>query len=142
MCQNHHTYTALSMIACSVQVGSQPAIDCELLHKLQHSDSRSTFCLNTLRALLDNLLHHCSAKLTAPCNSQLQHTLVYCCAIPSISMASISSAFVNPFRQSFRYVQRQAHENPVITYSIALGVVGKLKTSTDQKQLQVTVQPI
>lgn len=40
-------------------------------------------------------------------------------------MASIASAFVNPFRQSFRYVQRQAHENPVITYAMAVGAVGE-----------------
>ncbi|KAK9900083.1 hypothetical protein P389DRAFT_165224 [Cystobasidium minutum MCA 4210] len=41
-------------------------------------------------------------------------------------MASLANAFVNPFRQSFRYVQRQAHENPVITYAIAVGAAGPL----------------
>ncbi|KAF8149956.1 hypothetical protein B0H34DRAFT_667311 [Crassisporium funariophilum] len=35
-------------------------------------------------------------------------------------MASLTS----PFRQTYRYLQRQAHENPVIFYSIVIGSIG------------------
>ncbi|KAI0781658.1 hypothetical protein BC629DRAFT_1289586 [Irpex lacteus] len=45
-------------------------------------------------------------------------------------MASLFS----PFRQTFRYLQRQAHEQPVIYYSIVLGLIGPA--------LVVTVPPI
>merc|ERR1711939_1239415 len=42
------------------------------------------------------------------------------------AMASLAGAFVNPFRNSFRYMQRQAHEQPVIFFSIILGAMGPL----------------
>ncbi|KAF8227315.1 hypothetical protein L208DRAFT_1297332 [Tricholoma matsutake] len=32
--------------------------------------------------------------------------------------------FTSPFRQSYRYIQRQAHENTVLFYSVVLGLVG------------------
>ncbi|XP_006459392.1 N19M NADH-ubiquinone oxidoreductase subunit [Agaricus bisporus var. bisporus H97] len=31
---------------------------------------------------------------------------------------------LSPFRQTYRYLQRQAHESPVIYYSVLLGTVG------------------
>jgi hypothetical protein len=45
--------------------------------------------------------------------------------IPALSMASIAGAFTSPFRNVYRYMQRQAHENPVIFYSICVGCVGE-----------------
>ncbi|KAI0086805.1 hypothetical protein BDY19DRAFT_1092797 [Irpex rosettiformis] len=45
-------------------------------------------------------------------------------------MASLFS----PFRQTYRYLQRQAHEQPVIYYSLILGLIGPV--------LLVTVPPI
>ncbi|KZT30101.1 hypothetical protein NEOLEDRAFT_1054965 [Neolentinus lepideus HHB14362 ss-1] len=38
-------------------------------------------------------------------------------------MASISSIF-SPFRNTYRYLHRQAHENPVILFSVILGSLG------------------
>ncbi|KAM6504515.1 hypothetical protein JOM56_001458 [Amanita muscaria] len=45
-------------------------------------------------------------------------------------MASLGA----PFRRTYRYLQRQAHENPVIFYSVVLGTVGPV--------LAVAVPPI
>ncbi|KAF8349109.1 hypothetical protein F5887DRAFT_949332 [Amanita rubescens] len=45
-------------------------------------------------------------------------------------MASITG----PFRSTYRYLQRQAHENPVIFYSVIIGTIGPV--------LVVTVPPI
>ncbi|KAF9468093.1 hypothetical protein BDZ94DRAFT_1184442 [Collybia nuda] len=36
----------------------------------------------------------------------------------------MTSIFTNPLRQTYRYLQRQAHENTVIFYSVVLGTVG------------------
>ncbi|KAF8808716.1 hypothetical protein BYT27DRAFT_7188676 [Phlegmacium glaucopus] len=43
------------------------------------------------------------------------------------------STFI-PFRQTFRYMQRQAHESPVLFYSIVIGTIGPV--------MVVTVPPI
>ncbi|KAF4613508.1 hypothetical protein D9613_007569 [Agrocybe pediades] len=45
-------------------------------------------------------------------------------------MASITA----PFRNSYRYFQRQAHENPVIFYSVIIGAIGPI--------MAVTIPPI
>ncbi|TFK40351.1 hypothetical protein BDQ12DRAFT_648808 [Crucibulum laeve] len=45
-------------------------------------------------------------------------------------MASLTA----PFRNTFRYLQRQAHENPVIFYSVIIGSIGPV--------LVVAVPPI
>ncbi|PFH52975.1 hypothetical protein AMATHDRAFT_172490 [Amanita thiersii Skay4041] len=45
-------------------------------------------------------------------------------------MASI----VSPFRNTYRYLQRQAHESPVLFYSVVLGFIGPL--------MVVTIPPI
>ncbi|PPQ85381.1 hypothetical protein CVT25_006412 [Psilocybe cyanescens] len=34
------------------------------------------------------------------------------------------SAITSPFRNTYRYLQRQAHENPVIFYSVVIGAIG------------------
>ncbi|KIM84828.1 hypothetical protein PILCRDRAFT_67183 [Piloderma croceum F 1598] len=34
------------------------------------------------------------------------------------------SVLTSPFRQSYRYLQRQAHEQPVIFYSVVIGFIG------------------
>ncbi|KZP23796.1 hypothetical protein FIBSPDRAFT_857931 [Athelia psychrophila] len=34
------------------------------------------------------------------------------------------SALFSPFRQTYRYLQRSAHEKPVIFFSVVLGLVG------------------
>ncbi|KAJ2917383.1 hypothetical protein MD484_g2964, partial [Candolleomyces efflorescens] len=34
------------------------------------------------------------------------------------------AALFSPFRSSYRYLQRQAHENPVIFYSCVIGGIG------------------
>ncbi|KAH9481739.1 NADH-ubiquinone oxidoreductase 9.5 kDa subunit [Psilocybe cubensis] len=34
------------------------------------------------------------------------------------------SAFASPFRNTYRYLQRQAHESPVIFYSVVIGAIG------------------
>ncbi|KII90018.1 hypothetical protein PLICRDRAFT_108175 [Plicaturopsis crispa FD-325 SS-3] len=39
-----------------------------------------------------------------------------------------------PFRGTFRYLQRQAHENPVIFFSVIIGAIGPT--------LAITVPPI
>ncbi|SCV68177.1 BQ2448_298 [Microbotryum intermedium] len=39
-------------------------------------------------------------------------------------MATLHGSIFGPFRQSYRYLQRSAHEQPVIFYSIAIGLVG------------------
>ncbi|KAI0667472.1 hypothetical protein C8Q78DRAFT_381843 [Trametes maxima] len=44
-------------------------------------------------------------------------------------MASLFS-----FRQTYRYLQRQAHEQPVIFYSVVIGLIGPV--------LLVTVPPV
>ncbi|KAI0357142.1 hypothetical protein OH77DRAFT_135260 [Trametes cingulata] len=44
-------------------------------------------------------------------------------------MASLFS-----FRQTYRYLQRQAHEQPVIFYSVVIGLIGPL--------MVITVPPI
>ncbi|KAH9895979.1 hypothetical protein C8Q73DRAFT_758481 [Cubamyces lactineus] len=44
-------------------------------------------------------------------------------------MASLFS-----FRQTYRYLQRQAHEQPVIFYSVVIGLIGPL--------MVVTIPPI
>ncbi|ORY75061.1 hypothetical protein BCR35DRAFT_306494 [Leucosporidium creatinivorum] len=36
----------------------------------------------------------------------------------------MSAAALNPFRRSYLYCQRRAHEQPVIFYSLAIGAVG------------------
>ncbi|PWN87836.1 hypothetical protein FA10DRAFT_234093 [Acaromyces ingoldii] len=41
---------------------------------------------------------------------------------------------MNPFRATYRYLQRTAHEQPVIFYSLLIGVVGPIAV--------VTVPPI
>ncbi|CAD6582540.1 MAG: hypothetical protein CYPHOPRED_002059 [Cyphobasidiales sp. Tagirdzhanova-0007] len=41
-------------------------------------------------------------------------------------MASIAGAFTSPFRNTYRYMQRQAHENPAIFYSILVGAAGPI----------------
>ncbi|KAH9992549.1 hypothetical protein BJV74DRAFT_834781 [Russula compacta] len=45
-------------------------------------------------------------------------------------MASI----ISPFRNTYRYLQRQAHESPVLFYSVVLGSIGPV--------LAFTVPPI
>ena len=40
-------------------------------------------------------------------------------------MATIARSFVNPFRSSYRYMQRQAHENPALFYAVLVGAVGE-----------------
>ncbi|TDL19621.1 hypothetical protein BD410DRAFT_773832 [Rickenella mellea] len=49
-------------------------------------------------------------------------------------MASIFRPFTSPFRNTYRYLQRQAHESPVIFYSCVLGAIGPV--------MLVTVPPI
>ncbi|PAV19109.1 NADH-ubiquinone oxidoreductase kDa subunit [Pyrrhoderma noxium] len=44
------------------------------------------------------------------------------------------ASLLSPFRSSFRYLNRQAHENPVILWSCVVGAVGPL--------MVVTVPPI
>ncbi|TCD71085.1 hypothetical protein EIP91_000177 [Steccherinum ochraceum] len=44
------------------------------------------------------------------------------------------AALFSPFRSTFRYMQRQAHESPVIFYSCILGVIGPV--------MVITVPPI
>ncbi|KAL9714105.1 n19m, NADH-ubiquinone oxidoreductase 9.5 kDa subunit [Leucoagaricus gongylophorus] len=39
-----------------------------------------------------------------------------------------------PFRQTYRYLQRQAHESPVIFYSVILGTIGPV--------MAITIPPI
>ncbi|TFK51234.1 hypothetical protein OE88DRAFT_1659080 [Heliocybe sulcata] len=39
-------------------------------------------------------------------------------------MASAMGSAFSPFRNSYRYLQRQAHENPVIFFSCVLGAIG------------------
>ncbi|PCH34627.1 hypothetical protein WOLCODRAFT_78972 [Wolfiporia cocos MD-104 SS10] len=34
------------------------------------------------------------------------------------------ASFLSPFRQTYRYLQRQAHESPVIFFSCVLGGIG------------------
>ncbi|EDR08507.1 uncharacterized protein LACBIDRAFT_297246 [Laccaria bicolor S238N-H82] len=34
------------------------------------------------------------------------------------------ASFASPFRSTYRYLQRQAHENPVIFYSCIIGAIG------------------
>ncbi|KAI0312679.1 hypothetical protein OF83DRAFT_1066800 [Amylostereum chailletii] len=41
-------------------------------------------------------------------------------------MASITG----PFRNTFRYLQRQAHDSPVIFYSVVIGSIGPLLVAT------------
>ncbi|GAA5842884.1 hypothetical protein JCM5353_002044 [Sporobolomyces roseus] len=36
------------------------------------------------------------------------------------------SALTGPFRRTYTYLQRQAHEQPAIFYSIAIGFVGPI----------------
>ncbi|KJA26278.1 hypothetical protein HYPSUDRAFT_133079 [Hypholoma sublateritium FD-334 SS-4] len=40
------------------------------------------------------------------------------------------SALTGPFSRTYRYLQRQAHENPVIFYSVVIGTIGPLMTVT------------
>ncbi|KAF9048739.1 hypothetical protein BJ165DRAFT_1343515 [Panaeolus papilionaceus] len=40
------------------------------------------------------------------------------------------SAVAGPFRRTYRYLQRQAHESPVIFYSIVLGSIGPVMVLT------------
>ncbi|TFK28117.1 hypothetical protein FA15DRAFT_678541 [Coprinopsis marcescibilis] len=44
------------------------------------------------------------------------------------------ASLLNPFRSTYRYLQRQAHENPVIFYSCIIGGIGPV--------LAVAVPPI
>ncbi|KAH8105407.1 hypothetical protein BXZ70DRAFT_524200 [Cristinia sonorae] len=44
------------------------------------------------------------------------------------------AALFSPFRTTYRYLQRQAHESPVIFYSCVLGAIGPL--------LVITVPPV
>ncbi|PWN35120.1 uncharacterized protein FA14DRAFT_189127 [Meira miltonrushii] len=44
------------------------------------------------------------------------------------------SSIGNPFRSTFKYLQRQAHENPTIFFAIIIGAVGPVAV--------VTVPPI
>ncbi|KAL4248195.1 NADH-ubiquinone oxidoreductase 9.5 kDa subunit [Abortiporus biennis] len=44
------------------------------------------------------------------------------------------STLFRPLRSSYRYLQRQAHEQPVIFYSVVLGLIGPV--------MLVTVPPI
>ncbi|KAN0137604.1 NADH-ubiquinone oxidoreductase [Lactarius tabidus] len=36
----------------------------------------------------------------------------------------MASSIVSPLRNTYRYLQRQAHESPVLFYSVVLGLVG------------------
>ncbi|KIM39873.1 hypothetical protein M413DRAFT_29040 [Hebeloma cylindrosporum] len=44
------------------------------------------------------------------------------------------SSIVAPFQRTYRYLQRQAHENPVIFYSVIIGSIGPV--------LAITIPPI
>ncbi|KAH9996526.1 hypothetical protein BJV77DRAFT_987515 [Russula vinacea] len=44
------------------------------------------------------------------------------------------SSILSPFRNTYRYLQRQAHESPVLFYSVVLGAIGPV--------LAYTVPPI
>ncbi|KAF8910622.1 hypothetical protein CPB84DRAFT_1672537 [Gymnopilus junonius] len=44
------------------------------------------------------------------------------------------SAITAPFRRTYLYLQRQAHENPVIFYSCVIGAIGPV--------MAITVPPI
>ncbi|KAF5327451.1 hypothetical protein D9619_004227 [Psilocybe cf. subviscida] len=44
------------------------------------------------------------------------------------------ASFATPFRRTYRYLQIQAHENPVIFYSVVIGCIGPV--------MAVTVPPI
>ncbi|CAL1701710.1 unnamed protein product [Somion occarium] len=39
-------------------------------------------------------------------------------------MATLTGKLFSPLRQTYRYLQKQAHEQPVIFYSCVLGVIG------------------
>lgn len=54
-------------------------------------------------------------------------------------MASLAGAFVNPFRNTYRYMQRQAHENPVIFFSIVLGSIGEGESESESERQAYTV---
>ncbi|KAF8739418.1 hypothetical protein AX14_009787 [Amanita brunnescens Koide BX004] len=43
-------------------------------------------------------------------------------------------SFAAPFRTTYRYLQRHAHENPVIFYSVVIGTIGPV--------MLVTVPPL
>ncbi|KAF8581958.1 hypothetical protein K439DRAFT_189115 [Ramaria rubella] len=49
-------------------------------------------------------------------------------------MSALASSILSPWRNSFRYLQRQAHEKPVIFFSLILGCIGPV--------LVVTVPPV
>lgn len=53
-------------------------------------------------------------------------------------MATIARSFVNPFRSSYRYMQRQAHENPALFYAVLVGAVGEHARITGQGKLRGT----
>ncbi|KAH9927646.1 uncharacterized protein B0H18DRAFT_907382 [Fomitopsis serialis] len=40
------------------------------------------------------------------------------------------AAIFSPFRQTYRYLQRQAHEQPVIFYSCIIGLTGPIMLIT------------
>ncbi|KAF9449541.1 hypothetical protein P691DRAFT_812299 [Macrolepiota fuliginosa MF-IS2] len=40
------------------------------------------------------------------------------------------ASLLSPFRQTYRYLQRQAHESPVIFYSVVLGTIGPVMVAT------------
>ncbi|GAA5994893.1 uncharacterized protein JCM10292_004415 [Rhodotorula paludigena] len=40
------------------------------------------------------------------------------------------SALFSPFRRTYTYLQRQAHEQPAVFYSIAIGFVGPIMVLT------------
>ncbi|KAN0059937.1 n19m, NADH-ubiquinone oxidoreductase 9.5 kDa subunit [Thecaphora frezii] len=41
-------------------------------------------------------------------------------------MASFASSIFSPFRNTYRYLQHSAHENPVIFFSLLIGSVGPI----------------
>lgn len=43
---------------------------------------------------------------------------------PVSNNSNMASSVVSPFRNTYRYLQRQAHESPVLFYSVVLGFVG------------------
>ncbi|OBZ73076.1 NADH-ubiquinone oxidoreductase 9 subunit [Grifola frondosa] len=44
------------------------------------------------------------------------------------------TSLLSPFRQTYRYLQRQAHEAPVVFYSCVIGLIGPV--------MVITVPPI